>query len=137
MILIAWLIALELKEINFGNRFWNRFWKLSNAIEIIWRLKDGNVYPKEVLKNHVKFKLDLNEIKVQLKILLLLFHLQEKIINFFRDYSLLLSETKYKTKHGKGLKILNPKQILQRLPVALAKAKADNNSENLLKVYSW
>ena len=31
-----------------------------------------------------------------------------------------------------GLKILTPKQILQRLPIALAQVKAGNNSENLL-----
>ena len=30
------------------------------------------------------------------------------------------------------LKILTPKQILQRLPTALAQVKAGNNSENLL-----
>ena len=30
------------------------------------------------------------------------------------------------------LKILTPKQILQRLPTVLAQVKADNNSENLL-----
>ena len=33
---------------------------------------------------------------------------------------------------GKGLKILTTKQMLQRLPIALAQVKADNNSENLL-----
>ena len=33
---------------------------------------------------------------------------------------------------GKGLKILTPKQMLQRLPVALAQLKASNNSESLL-----
>ena len=33
---------------------------------------------------------------------------------------------------GNGLKILTPKQMLQRLPIALAQVKADNNSENLL-----
>ena len=38
---------------------------------------------------------------------------------------------KNKTK-GKGLKILTPKQMLQRLPIALAQVKAGNNSENLL-----
>ena len=32
----------------------------------------------------------------------------------------------------KGLKILTPKQMLQRLPIALAQVKAGNNSENLL-----
>ena len=44
----------------------------------------------------------------------------------------MLSEAKYKTKYGEGLKILTPKQKLQRLPIALAQVKADNNSENLL-----
>ena len=33
---------------------------------------------------------------------------------------------------GTGLKILAPKQMLQRLPIALAQVKAGNNSENLL-----
>ena len=33
---------------------------------------------------------------------------------------------------GKGLKILTPKQILQRLPIALVQVKAGNNSESLL-----
>ena len=33
---------------------------------------------------------------------------------------------------GTGLKILTPKQMLQRLPIALAQVKADNNSESLL-----
>ena len=33
---------------------------------------------------------------------------------------------------GKGLKILTPKQMLQRLPIALAQIKAGNNSESLL-----
>ena len=31
-----------------------------------------------------------------------------------------------------GLKILIPKQILQRLPIALAKVKVGNNSDSLL-----
>ena len=42
----------------------------------------------------------------------------------------------YKSKHdetkGKWLKILTPKQKLQRLPIALAQVKAGNTSENLL-----
>ena len=36
-----------------------------------------------------------------------------------------------KTK-GKRLKILTPKQMLQKLPTALVLVKADNNSESLL-----
>ena len=38
----------------------------------------------------------------------------------------------YKAKNGTGLKILTPKQMLKRLPIALAQVKADNNSESLL-----
>ena len=38
----------------------------------------------------------------------------------------------YKTKQGTELKILTPKQMLQRFPISLAQVKADNNSENLL-----
>ena len=34
-----------------------------------------------------------------------------------------------KQKKGAGLKILTPKQMLQRLPIALAQIKAGNNSE--------
>ena len=51
---------------------------------------------------------------------------------FFRDYSFLLSEAKYNAKYGEGLKVLSPKQVLQRLPIALAQVKAGNTSENLL-----
>ena len=38
----------------------------------------------------------------------------------------------YKTKHGTGLKILTPKQMLWRLSIALAQVKAGSNSQNLL-----
>ena len=60
------------------------------------------------------------------------FDLREKIIDFFRDYSFLLSEAKYKAKYGRGLKILTTKQMLQRLPKPLAQVKAGNTSENLV-----
>ena len=50
----------------------------------------------------------------------------------FDDYSGIVSEGKYKIKYGEGLKILTPKQIVQRLPIALAQLKAGNTSENLL-----
>ena len=50
----------------------------------------------------------------------------------FYDYTSMMSEAKVKATKGTGLKILTPKQMLQRLPIALAKVKAGNNSENLL-----
>ena len=48
-----------------------------------------------------------------------------KVIKLFDDYSTIVSF------HEKGLKILTSKQMLQRLPIALAQVKADNTSENL------
>ena len=40
----------------------------------------------------------------------------------------------YKTKQGTGLKILTPKQMLQRSTVALVQVKAGNNSQSLLNL---
>ena len=51
--------------------------------------------------------------------------------NLFDDYSRIVSEAKYKSKYGEGLKILTPKQMLQRLPIALAQVRAGNTSESL------
>ena len=42
-----------------------------------------------------------------------------------------MSRNIYESKQGKGLKILTPKQILQRLPIELAQIKSDNNSDSL------
>ena len=43
----------------------------------------------------------------------------------------MMSEAKTKATKGTGLKILTPKQMLQRLPLALAQVKDGNNSESL------
>ena len=61
---------------------------------------------------------------------------RQKIIDLFHNYSKIKSESIYRSKHGetkgKKLKILTPKQMFQRLPIALAQVKAANNSESLL-----
>ena len=57
---------------------------------------------------------------------------REVVIKLFNDYSSNASEGKYRTKFGDGLKILTPKQMLQRLPIALAQVKAANKFKNLL-----
>ena len=74
---------------------------------------------KEVINNLEKFYLS-----------------REEVINIFRDYIEMLSDANYdagrnETK-GIGPKVLTPKQMLQRLPIALAQVKAANNSESLL-----
>ena len=61
---------------------------------------------------------------------------REEVINFFKDYIEMLSDANYDSKQnetkGKGLKILTPKQMLQRLLIALAEVKPGKNSESLL-----
>ena len=63
-------------------------------------------------------------------------NLEKEFLIFFRDYIEILSDANYNSKHsetkGTGLKMLTPKQMLQRLPIALAQVKAGNNSESLL-----
>ena len=54
---------------------------------------------------------------------------REMVFKAFESGILLKTE---ELKQGKGLKVLAPKQMYQRLPIALSKLKAVNNSESLL-----
>ena len=64
------------------------------------------------------------------------YHSREEVLNYFKDYTEMFFDATYKAKQNKtkeaGLKILTPKQMLQRLLIALVQVKAGNNSENLL-----
>ena len=62
----------------------------------------------------------------------MLYKARNKAIKFHDDYSSMMSEAKYRATKGKRLKILTPKQMLQRLPTDPAQVKAGNNSEILL-----
>ena len=62
----------------------------------------------------------------------LLYESQEAVIKLFSDYFSIVSEGKFNSIHGEGLKILTPKQMLQRLPIAIAQVKARYISANLL-----
>ena len=98
------------------------------------------------------------EQKSVLENIILLYESREAVIKLINDYFSIASEGKYKTIHGKGissmsaqvargrvvkfsdrkgsdhanLKILTPKQMLQRLPIALVQVKKGNTPENLL-----
>ena len=55
----------------------------------------------------------------------------------FNNYARNMSRNIYDSKQeGTGLKILTPKQMRQRLPIALAQIKAGNNSQSLLNEIS-
>ena len=65
----------------------------------------------------------------------MLYKARNEATKFYDYYSLMMSEANSKAKQnqtkGTGFKILIPKQMLQRLPIALAQVKAGNDSENL------
>ena len=116
--------------------------KIIKSTDLFEGLRDGNINPKEELKNQARFKSDLSEIKIggnkspnqnnTIKNVYNFFDLREKINDFFRDYSFLLSEGKYKGKQGTGLRIITRKQMFQRLPLLLSAISAGNISESLL-----
>ena len=60
------------------------------------------------------------------------YNAKKAAIDFFDEYTSRASEVRRPAKRGAGLKILTPKQMLQRLPIALAQITAGNNSESLL-----
>ena len=65
----------------------------------------------------------------------MLYKARSEAIKLYDDYSLIASEAKNKANNktnGKRLKTLTSKQLLQRLPIALAQVRAGNNSESLL-----
>ena len=92
----------------------------------------------------MKFKLVLGEIKKgnkkkrskeqknALYNIEMLYKARKEAIIFYDDCSLMVSVAKNKVTKRTGLKILTSKQMLQRLPIALAQVKAGHNSENLL-----
>ena len=61
-----------------------------------------------------------------------MYETKEKVIKLYNDYAKIIPEAMYETKQGTGLKILTPKQMLQKLPIALAQVKACNKSQSLL-----
>ena len=62
----------------------------------------------------------------------MLYKSREAAIKLSDNCSSIISEAKYRSIHGNGLKILISKEMLRRLPIALAQVKAGNTYENLL-----
>ena len=62
----------------------------------------------------------------------MLYKARNSVTEFFDDYSSMVSEVKLKATKETALKILTPKQMLQRLLIPLAQVKAGSDSESLL-----
>ena len=80
------------------------------------RIKQGDPKDKKKTTNNIKN----------------LYNSREEVFQMFNDYAKNMSKNIYESKQGTGLKILIPKQMLHRLPIALAQLKAGKNSESLL-----
>ena len=108
-------------------------------------IKSNQIKLFEVKNKQDNFFKKLNEVKIDKKTteqkgvinnLKTFYNSREEIINVFRDYIEMLSDANYDAKQNKTegtrLKVVTPKQMLQRLSIALSKVKAGNNSESLL-----
>ena len=138
------------KQIDFNNLTYyfkgesapKNFIDFKGPLDFYKNIKAGYIKLEKVEGKQKKFKSGLNEIlkggyksektKKCNKNIKTLYKSREKVIKLFNYYSKIVSEAKHKTKYEERFKILTPKQMLQRLPIALAQVKAGNRSENLL-----
>ena len=121
------------------------FYEYKDSEELFNVIKNNQIKFSEVKNKQNEFLNKLSNIKIGMKTteqkevinnLEKLNNSRGEIFFLFRDYIEMLSDANYDAKQneakGTGLKILTTKQMLQRLPIALAQVKAGNNSEKLL-----
>ena len=121
------------------------FIEFKGPLQIFKSTHNGDTPLKDIEKEQIELKKDLGRIKQgdprdkseeQKKTtdnIKNLYSSIEEVVKMFNDYARNMSRNIYDSKQeGTGLKILTPKQMLQRLPISLAQIKADNNSQSLL-----
>ena len=119
------------------------FYEFMNSKELFDRLKNNRIRFDDALKKQKLFLNKLSDVKIGKKTFEQkevitnfenFYKSREEVFYFFKDYAKMYIDAGHKAKQdktkGTGLKILIPKQMLQRLPIALAQVKAVNNSEN-------
>ena len=120
-----------------------KFDKFDNALDIIDKIRNDEASITDLKSKQTKFKSSLSDVKKAHKNrtkeeedtlynIEMFYKARNEAIKFHDDYSSTMSKTKRKAIKGTGLKILISKQMIQRLPIALAQVKAGNNSEDLL-----
>ena len=113
------------------------------AIDFIKKIKNGEVSLRKAVNDQYELKSKLGEIKkgnpkkkskTNLDVIEnvnKLYGSRKAAINFLIEYTERVSEAKSREKQEEtGLKILTPKQMLQRFSIALAQIKSGNNSES-------
>ena len=112
----------------------------NDAKSLFDMIKNKEISLTHAEENQADLESDLADIKIGSKKILKIKNVEkfrdspQAVINFYKDYSSMAINAEYdaKQQEGKGLKILTPKQMLQRLPIALGQIKAGNISETLL-----
>ena len=91
------------------------------------KVREGKIILADAKIYQVEFKLSLGNQKYRSKdqknaiySVEMLCKTKIDIIKFFDDYSSMVSVARHEVTKGEGLKILTSKQMLQRLPIALA-----------------
>ena len=147
-------LSREIDSKNLHNNFTTKssgsinFIRFKGPFSLFKKIRDGDISLEMVEEDQEKFKRELCQIKsgnpihksemqlYTIRNVKNLYDLRQKIIDLFNNYSKIKSQSIYRSKQneieGKGLKILTPKQMLQRLPIALVQVKAGNNSESIL-----
>ena len=121
------------------------FIEFKGPLHVFKSIHNGDIPLEDIEKEQIELKRDIGRIKQgdprdkseeqkkTIDNIKILYNSREKVAKMFNDYARNMSRNVYDSKQeGTGLKILNPKQMLQRLPIALAQIKAGNNSQSLL-----
>ena len=117
---------------------------LDDPLTLLNNIKKGKISMDKAMEQQYNFRKYLNLIRIgnkndnqkrTLANINVFYNARDNAIQFIHDYGRMILEAREQAlieQYGKGLKILTPKQMLKRLPIALAQVKAGNNSESLL-----
>ena len=121
------------------------FVKFNGPLHIFKNIHDGDIPLENTEKEQIELKRNLDRIKQgdprekseeqknTIDNIKNLYSSRDKVVKMFNNYAGNISRNIYDSKQERtGLKILNPKKRVKRLPIALAQIKAGNNSQSLL-----
>ena len=126
------------------------FIEFKGSLHIFKSIHTGDIPLEDIEKEQIELKRDLGRIKQgdsknkskeqqnTINNIKNLYNSREEVLKMSNDYARNMSKNIYDSKQeGTGLKILTPKQMLQRLPIALAQIKTGNSSQSLLNEIRW
>ena len=129
------------KQIDFNNLTyyfngegdWKGLINVKRPLAVYKNVNNGYITLEKAEKNEIKKGgINRKNKKKDIKILKNFRDYKKKLSSYFKDYSKFAPMANYRLIYGKRLKILTPKQILERFPIVVAQVKIGNTSENLL-----